>query len=119
MMLSRVISAGRGGGAGGADDKAASAKRTAPVAITDLCDVYTQNGVEGKWNELLKVYDVRPGYAHLGKLASTLLFGRVYAHVTQQTLRCKVGLTLHMCVSVYLMARSNAAMTTTCARSWH
>jgi hypothetical protein len=42
-----------------AKDEKAAKSATAAATICDLCDVYTQNGLEGKWSELLKVYDVR------------------------------------------------------------
>lgn len=42
-----------------AKDERAAKSATAAATICDLCDVYTQNDIEGKWNELLKVYDVR------------------------------------------------------------
>lgn len=36
------------------EDKSAAAA----AALCDLCNVYTRSGLEGKWNELAKVYDV-------------------------------------------------------------
>uniref|UniRef100_K3WQA4 Uncharacterized protein n=1 Tax=Globisporangium ultimum (strain ATCC 200006 / CBS 805.95 / DAOM BR144) TaxID=431595 RepID=K3WQA4_GLOUD len=42
-----------------AKDEKAAKSATAAATICDLCDVYTQNGLEGKWSELLKVYDQR------------------------------------------------------------
>lgn len=59
-MLSRVIAArtDEGGGAGG------SSKRSGAASIADLCDVYTQSGLEGSYAELLRVYDVRELSTH-------------------------------------------------------
>lgn len=91
-MLARVI-AGRG------DERSAagSGKRTAAAAVADLCDVYTQSGLEGSWTELLQVYDVsrtRPA-RHL--------------------LRILGGWPLNLPSS---RVNSSAATTTICARSW-
>ncbi|TYZ65447.1 hypothetical protein PybrP1_011726 [[Pythium] brassicae (nom. inval.)] len=54
-MLSRVIAArsDERGGAGG------NSKRSAADGITDLCDVFTHTGLEGSWEDLLRVYDQR------------------------------------------------------------